>query len=341
MKIIYSEKNLLHAPRTEMDGKKGVFGPHPETPERAAAILKELRERHIGPELPPKTYGPEVLTAAHDPGLVDFFRRIMPAWAAGTGREGPVLPDVFALRGLNRRPKDPVRQAGWYCFDPQTPILPGTWEAALDAAACAVTGADLILDGERAVYSLCRPPGHHAGRDYYGGYCYLNNAAAAALRLLKRGRPAILDIDYHHGNGTQDIFYESGDVFFLSLHADPNGSYPCYSGYSDERGAGPGLGFTANFPLPPDADEGMYSSALEKALEEIRRYGPDFLILSLGVDTVDGDPIGGFRLPADSFPRLGGMIGSLGLPTLVVQEGGYSLRLAGQCVAGFLTGLGI
>jgi acetoin utilization deacetylase AcuC-like enzyme len=202
---------------------------------------------------------------------------------------------VFALRGLDRRPEDPVRQVGYYCFDPQTPLL----------------------EGDRLAYALCRPPGHHAGRDYYGRYCYLNNAALAAQRLLSRGRPAILDLDYHHGNGTQDIFYDSAEVLFVSLHADPNSSYPSFSGYREQRGSGAGLGFNL----------------------KIRAFQPDYLVVSLSVDTVQGDPVGGLQLPVESFPGLGKMIGSLALPSLVVQEGGYSLRLCGACVTGFLAGL--
>ena len=339
MRILYSEKHLLHAPREEMNGKAGAFQPHPEVPQRAIGILESLRERRLGEILQPRRYAPDVLTAVHDPGLIDFYRQVLPAWQARTGRPGPVLPDVFALRGLDRRPQDPVRQAGYYCFDPQTPILEGTWEAALEAAACAVTGADLLLEGNRLAYALCRPPGHHAGPDYYGGYCYLNNAALAARRLLDRGRPAILDIDYHHGNGTQDIFYASGQVLFVSLHADPDSSYPCFSGYLGERGTGAGRDCNLNFPLPAGTGEPAYREVLARALQAIRAFKPDFLVVSLGVDTVQGDPVGGLRLPAESFPGLGRMIGSLALPVLVVQEGGYSLRLAGPCVAGFLTGL--
>jgi acetoin utilization deacetylase AcuC-like enzyme len=339
MKIVYSEKHILHAPWEEMDGKAGLFRPHPEVPQRALGILESLRERRMGETIPPRQYGPEVLTAIHDPGLIDFYHRILPAWEARTGKPGPVLPDVFALRGLDHRPEDPVRQVGYYCFDPQTPLLQGTWEAAREAAACAVTGADLLREGDRPVYALCRPPGHHAGRDYYGGYCYLNNAALAAHRLLDRGRPAILDIDYHHGNGTQDIFYASGDVLFASLHADPNSCYPCYRGYREERGTGAGRGCNLNFPLPPGTGEQAYREVLAQALEEIRAFKPDFLVVSLGVDTVQGDPVGGLQLPAESFPGLGGLIACLELPVLVVQEGGYSLRLAGPCVSGFLTGL--
>jgi acetoin utilization deacetylase AcuC-like enzyme len=322
-----------------MDGKAGRFKPHPEVPQRATGILRSLRERGLGEPMAPRRFAPEVLTAVHDPGLIEFYQRVLPAWEARTGRPGPVLPDVFALRRLDHRPEDPVRQAGWYCFDPQTPLLEATWEAAWEAAACALTGAELLLEGERLAYALCRPPGHHAGRDYYGGYCYLNNAALAARRLLDGGRPAILDIDYHHGNGTQDIFYASAEVLFVSLHADPDRSYPCFSGYREERGTGAGLGFNLNLPLPPGTGEADYRAALAQALEKIRAFRPDFLVVSLGVDTVRGDPVGGLDLRVDSFPGLGGMIAVLGLPTLVVQEGGYSLRLAGGCVAGFLAGL--
>jgi acetoin utilization deacetylase AcuC-like enzyme len=308
-------------------------------PQRALGILESLREKSMGEVLPPRRYSLEELTAVHDPGLIEFYQRILPAWQARTGRPGPVLPDVFALRGLDRRPRDVVRQVGYYCFDPQTPLLEGTWEAACQAAACALTGADLLLEGERAAYALCRPPGHHAGRDYYGGYCYLNNAALAARRLLARGRPAVLDIDYHHGNGTQDIFYDSPEVLFASLHADPDTSYPCYSGYREQRGSAEGLGFNHNFPLPPGTNQEAYREILAQALEAIRAFRADFLVVSLGVDTVLEDPVGGLEVPVESFPGLGGMIGSLAVPVLVVQEGGYSLRLAGPCVAGFLAGL--
>jgi acetoin utilization deacetylase AcuC-like enzyme len=175
LRILYSEKHLLHEPREEFDGKASLFHPHPEAPQRAGGILEALREQGLGEPAPPREYGPEVLTAVHDPGLIGFYRRVLPAWEARTGKPGPVLPDVFALRSLDRRPQDPVRQAG---------------------------------------------------RDYYGRYCYLNNAALAARQLLSRGRPAVLDIDYHHGNGTQDIFYDSAEVLLVSLHADPDSSYP-------------------------------------------------------------------------------------------------------------------
>ena len=352
MIILVSPLHAGHAPRHEMDGELGAFRPSPEVPQRVEAILQALRGRGLGePQSPPPGPPPlEALHEAHDPGLVHFLSTIWPVWrervGVGAGHGGnavsgevAVIPDVFALRRLARRPADPLRQAGWYCFDPQTPLLEGTWEAALGAAGCALEGARRLSAGERLAYALCRPPGHHAGRDYYGGYCFLNNAALAACRLKRLGRTAVLDLDYHHGNGTQDIFYGTGEVLYVSLHADPDGAYPCFSGYRDETGEGDGRGANRNFPLPRDTDEAGYLAAFEAALEAVGRFRPESLVVSLGVDTVRGDPIGGMGLAPESFRRLGRLAGSLGRPTLVVQEGGYSLELAGPCVAFFLEGL--
>ncbi len=341
MIILYSPAHARHAPRFEMDAELGGFRPSPEVPARAEAILRVLRERGLGTaQTPPPAPPPlEALYEAHDPGLVRFLSTIRPIWSERIGRDVAVVPDVFALRRLARRPADPLRQAGWYCFDPQTPLLEGTWEAALTAAGCALEGAQRLAAGERLAYALCRPPGHHAGRDYYGGYCYLNNAAIAAARLRRLGPVAVLDVDYHHGNGTQDIFYGSGEVLYVSLHADPDTAYPCFSGYRDETGEGAGRGANLNFPLPRDTDEAGYLAALEAALEGIGRFRPECLVVSLGVDTARGDPIGGLGLAPESFRRLGARVGALGRPTLVVQEGGYSLDLAGPCAAWFLEGL--
>jgi acetoin utilization deacetylase AcuC-like enzyme len=339
VKIVYSKSHLLHAPQREMDGETSTFYPHHEIPQRAERILEVLRDDDIGEVIPPREYDPGSLEEVHDSGLIAFYHEVIPAWIARTGQPEPVIPDLFALRRPSERPEDPARQVGYYCFDPQTPLMEHTWEAVLASAGCALTAADLLLEGEAAVYALCRPPGHHAGRDYYGGYCYLNNAALAAGRLRHMGRPAILDIDYHHGNGTQDIFYDSAEVLYVSVHADPNFAFPCFSGYRNQRGEGAGTGFNANFPLPLDTDDTGYLAALEMALDEIRRFAADFLIISLGVDTVQGDPLGGFKISMESFRRIGGKIGRLGLPVMAAQEGGYNLSLAGRCVANFLEGI--
>jgi len=339
VKIVYSKTHLLHAPQREMDGETSTFYPHHEIPQRAERILEVLRAEDMGEVIPPREYDPAIVDEVHSPGLIEFYRKVIPAWIARTGQPEPIIPDLFALRHLSGRPEDPARQVGYYCFDPQTPFMERTWEAALSSARCALSAADLLLEGEDSVYALCRPPGHHAGRDYYGGYCYLNNAALAAKKLLQRGRPAILDIDYHHGNGTQDIFYSSAEVMYVSLHADPNFAFPCFSGYRNERGEGAGRGYNANFPLPLDTDEAGYHTALDMALDEIRRFAADFLVISLGVDTVREDPLGGLKLSKESFRPIGEKIGKLGTPVLVVQEGGYNLSLAGRCVANFLEGI--
>jgi acetoin utilization deacetylase AcuC-like enzyme len=238
------------------------------------------------------------------------------------------------------------------------PIVAGTYAAARAAANTALTGAALLLEGQRATYALCRPPGHHAGRDLYGGYCYLNNAAIAAQFLGVGGwespptpnlqpptpnpqlthRVAILDVDYHHGNGTQQIFYERGDVLFASIHADPARQYPYFAGHADERGAGAGLGANLNIPLEADVDDGRYLEALDEALRAVRAFDPRFLVVSAGFDTFGGDPIADFALSSAVYPQIGRRIAALGLPTLIVQEGGYAVEALGENAVGLLRG---
>jgi len=209
----------------------------------------------------------------------------------------------------------------------------------------ALTGAALLLEGQPLAYALCRPPGHHAGTDLYGGYCYLNNAAIAAQHLAggleraERHRVAILDIDFHHGNGTQQIFYEREDVLFVSIHADPAREYPFFAGYADERGAGAGLGYTLNYPLEAGVADGRYLAVLDRALAAVAEYAPRYLVLSAGFDTFGGDPIGDFALSTAAYPAIGRRIAALGLPTLVVQEGGYAIAALGENAAGLLRGL--
>jgi acetoin utilization deacetylase AcuC-like enzyme len=227
---------------------------------------------------------------------------------------------------------------GWFAFDASTPIVEGTWDAALAAARCAMTAAALVAEGERAAYALCRPPGHHAARGTFGGYCYLNNAALAAQYLLDEGRRrvAVIDVDYHHGNGTQEIFWERDDVLFVSLHGDPETEYPWFMGYAEERGSGRGEGFTLNLPLPAGTGWDAYRVALGTALEAVARFAPDAIVVSLGVDTFAADPISAFKLETRHYPMIGELLAGLGLPAVLVQEGGYAVAEIGENVAGVL-----
>jgi acetoin utilization deacetylase AcuC-like enzyme len=229
---------------------------------------------------------------------------------------------------------------GYYAIDAGTPIVAGTWEAVRLSAQVALTGQKLIAAGERAAFALCRPPGHHSGHDFYGGYCYLNNAAIAAQAFRASGarRVAILDVDYHHGNGTQEIFYRRPDVLTLSIHADPSQEFPYFIGYADEIGEGPGEGYHANLPLPWGAAWREYSAALDAAIRRTLQYKADALVVSLGLDTFEGDPISRFKLRSEDYPRLGAKIAGLDLPTLFVMEGGYAVEALGVNTLNVLTG---
>jgi acetoin utilization deacetylase AcuC-like enzyme len=334
VKVLYSDKHTLHRPRQEFEGLPPALGRHPEMPSRAEMILAALESRGHGPVLGPRTPRRPELEAVHAPELLDFLSEFC---ARDFGGREEVAADAFALHGWRfaARPRNLEWRFGLYCFDPQTPLQPGTWPAALAAAGCALGGARLLMDGEAAAYALCRPPGHHAGRAYFGGYCYLNNAAAAVPAAIG-ARVAILDLDFHHGNGTQDIFYECGEVMYVSLHADPHESYPYFSGYREETGEGRGSGTNLNFPLPKSCEYSRYRQALAEALEAIVRFGPVYLVVSLGTDILAEDPVGGMGMSVDGFGGLGEAVRELSLPTLVVQEGGYAVELVGECVAAFL-----
>jgi acetoin utilization deacetylase AcuC-like enzyme len=239
-----------------------------------------------------------------------------------------------------RCPSNITGRLGFYAMAGETSISAGTWEAALAAADVAVTAAAQLRKGERAAFALCRPPGHHAARDLYGGYCFLNNAAIAAQFLRDQGaaRVAILDVDFHHGNGTQDIFYDRADVLYVSLHGDPAQAFPYFSGFADEVGAGAGAGYNLNLPLPPATGFDAWADALTAALERIRRFGADALVVSLGVDTFAQDPISFFKLESADFTRYGRMIGGCKLPTLFVFEGGYAVAEVGVNAVNVLSG---
>ena len=336
MHIIHSPRHALHDGGMELH--RGALVPCFEMPSRVDHILAAIARAGWTVQAP-REYDDAVLSGVHDADYLAFLRGAHDAWRA-EGREGFMLPGAFPARGM-RRDRVPTglhARLGYYTFDAGSPIVAGTWQAAQAAAHCALTAADLVAAGERSAYALCRPPGHHAGRAMFGGYCFLNNAALAAQRLRDAGmaRVAVLDVDYHHGNGTQDIFWERDDVLFVSIHGDPDTEYPFYLGYADERGAGPGEGFNHNFPLPRGTDWTRYAQALDQALERIAGHAPQALVVSLGVDMFEGDPISQFRLRSDDFPRLGARIAALGLPTVLVQEGGYAVAEIGANVAAVL-----
>lgn len=333
MRIFWDDRQRLHAPAQELHN--GGFMPYAEHCGRAGSMLAALGATHAVADR-----GEAPLLRVHPRPYLDFLKSAYPDWKAA-GRPGDASGYVWPV--VRRRPLELDRidaRLGRYSMDASTPIAEGTWEGAYWSAQTALAGLDPVLAGERAAFALCRPPGHHAGADYTGGYCYLSNAAIAAeaARAAGRAKIAILDVDYHHGNGTQDIFLERSDVFFASLHADPRTDYPFYWGHADERGEGEGEGATLNLPLPRGTGRRDYEAALDRALEAIAGFGADLLICSFGADTFAGDPICSFALETADYGPVAGRIASLALPTLIVMEGGYAVDALGANVAEFLSG---
>ena len=334
MKVFYSESHSLHNPPFELfDG--GQHMPYLENPDRMERILSVLRKQDWVEILAPEDFGLDPIIAVHDAGYVDFLRTAYEEWTqVKTDYEKKaLLPATFTPRGWSHRPKSILGRAGYYMFDLSAPIMDGTYRAALGSANCALSGAKAIAGGEKSAFALCRPPGHHAGKSFCGGYCYLNNAAIAANWLSTLGKVAILDIDYHAGNGTQDIFYERGDVLSISIHADPDAEYPAFSGYAEETGAGQGSGLHRNYPLPAGTDDALYLSTLEEALGLVRSFAPAFLIVSAGMDLYSGDPLGTFKVTRAGIQQIGKRIAALGLPTLIVMEGGYNNTALGANIS--------
>ena len=336
VQVVHSPLHARHDGGMELH--RGALVPSFESPQRVQFILDALQQRGFD-VVPPRDIPEDRLHRVHDVEFVGFLRGAYARWAV-EGRDGSMLPSGFPARGLRRdhRPSGINGAMGYYTFDASTPIVAGTWDAALAAARCAMTAAALVAEGAGAAYALCRPPGHHAGRSFYGGYCYLNNASLAAQYLLDHGctRVAVLDVDYHHGNGTQEIFWEREDVMFVSLHATPESEYPYFLGYADERGAGRGEGCTLNLPLPLGTGWTGYCAALDVAFATIERYAPDALVVSLGVDTFEADPISAFKLTGPDYRQLGMRLAAPGLPTVLVQEGGYAVAEIGANVAAVL-----
>ena len=340
MHIFYNPDHAAHQGKLEM--YRGRMVPCHEVPQRQDQVLAALQARALGPLQTPSRFDDALLQRIHSPRYVRFLESAWQQWLALDPANAALdaIPSVWPTRGFRTdlEPENFAARMGLYSFDAGTPLTAGTWQAARGGADCALSAAAYIAHGGRAAFALSRPPGHHAGADFFGGYCFLNNAALAAQYLRDSGleRVAVLDVDYHHGNGTQAIFYERSDVFFASIHGDPLTEYPFFLGHADERGQGAGLGFNLNLPLSRGSDYARWSEALELALEAIAGYGAQALVVSLGVDTFAGDPISGFALQSQDYLRMGERIAHAGLPTVLVFEGGYAVDAVGVNVANVL-----
>jgi acetoin utilization deacetylase AcuC-like enzyme len=307
---------------------------HPETTYRAETILQAIEaESGRFTVIEPTDIPRSLLTGVHHKDLLELYQR---------AREIPLgqnfYPSVFPKRADTRGRPDDIRQAGYFCLDSGTPLTSTTWDAAYWSAASAAAAAVAVESGKTKVaYALCRPPGHHASRDLFGGYCYFNNAAIIARRFRGHGRVAILDIDFHHGNGTQDIFYRDPSVLFISIHGEPKEYFPFFSGYAHETGAASGAGFTMNHPLPKGCDGQEYLRVLSThVIPALKAFEPSLLILSAGFDTYLKDPIGAFALTTEDFNTVGGLLAGLDYPTVILQEGGYCVEELGLNVVSFL-----
>jgi acetoin utilization deacetylase AcuC-like enzyme/GNAT superfamily N-acetyltransferase len=324
--LVYNQNHQIHHVK-----EKGYV----EAPVRISVILKAFEGTDLVKAKPVRFFPEKHIRQVHNPDLVDFLKEI----SAATPEGRSVYPYIFPIRNPNRKPKELEVQTGYYCIDTFTPIHRNVWEAARTAVDCALTCADEILQGEPLCYALVRPPGHHAERNVYGGFCYLNTSAIAANYLSHYGKVAILDIDYHHGNGQQEIFYKRADVLTISLHGKPSTTYPYFAGYRKEKGEDEGLGFNHNFPLPDGTTPQDYRKVLSDALKLIEKFDPSYIVVACGLDTAKGDPTGSFNFTSKDFEKNGRMIGSLRIPTLVVQEGGYLSKTLGTNAQHFIKGL--
>lgn len=342
MLTFYNELHAQHRGRHEFF--RGALVPCFEKPERADSVLAELGRRGLGRIVTPQGVPLMSLERIHTPRYLHFLRTAWSDWLAldpaNTGRDA--FPSVWPVRSLRHdiEPDNFTARMGLYSMDSGTPLTAGTWTAAKTGADCAVNAAHALRLGERGAFVLSRPPGHHAGRDFFGGYCFLNNAALAAQHMLDDGarKVAILDIDYHHGNGTQSIFYDRSDVLFISIHADPRSEYPFYLGHADERGDGAGHGFNMNLPLAQGSSAQAWFAALETACIRLGSFGADALVVSLGVDTFVGDPLSRFALQSADYLKIGERLAYVNLPTAFIFEGGYAVKELGVNVVNVLEG---
>ena len=342
MKTFYSPVHLDHDPQVQFEA--GHLLPAVEIPVRVEKVRVALEARRIGPIVAPAAFDDAAILAVHDGGLVGFLAEAWEEWTKRYGKGAPVaIPSAWPPPGLRSghhdggHNDDIETRLGRYAFSCDAPIAHGTWVAAREAVNVALSAAAAIQGGEKSAFALTRPPGHHASHDVFGGFCYLNNAAIAAAWLTKAGlKTAILDVDYHHGNGTQSIFYNRADVFFCSVHADPAFAYPHYLGFADERGDGDGEGFNLNLPLPLGTDWARYDEALKFAIGAVKHMDPDVVVVSLGLDTYIEDPIAGFRLKSADYLRLGARLAELHKPVLFLFEGGYCFDALGELTTNVL-----
>ncbi|MYM33087.1 histone deacetylase family protein [Duganella sp. FT94W] len=342
MLTFYNELHAQHQGRHEFF--RGELVPCFDQPARADSVLAELGRRGLGRIVTPHGVPLMSLERIHTPRYLHFLRNAWSEWVAldpaNAGKDA--IPSVWPVRTLRSdiEPHNFAARMGLYSMDSGTPLTAGTWTAAKTGADCAVNAAHALRLGERGAFVLSRPPGHHAGADFFGGYCFLNNAALAAQHLLDDGarKVAIIDIDYHHGNGTQSIFYQRSDVLFISIHADPRDEYPFYLGHADERGDGAGHGFNLNLPLAAGSSTQAWFTALETACIRIGSFAPDALVVSLGVDTFAGDPLSRFALHSADYLKIGERLAWLNLPTAFIFEGGYAVKELGVNVVNVLEG---
>jgi acetoin utilization deacetylase AcuC-like enzyme len=339
MLTAYSDDHRLQNARFELvDGK---LLPPFENPLRADQVLAQVQRVGLGQVLPIQEFGLEPILRIHDPKYVAFLQAAWPDWVTAHG-DYDALPLNWAVRTMrhDRVPETIDGKLSYYSFDAGTPITSGTWGAITASANVALTAQQQIVQGASAAFALCRPPGHHAAKDFYGGYCFFNNAAIAAQAFRDAGaeRVAVLDVDYHHGNGTQAIFYDRADVLFLSLHSHPSHEYPYFLGFEDELGEGEGEGYNQNYPLPWGTSWDTYQVAFENALSRIKAYSPDVVVVSLGVDTFEHDPISEFKFKSEDYLKLGAGLANLKKPTLFVMEGGYAIEQIGVNMVNVLMG---
>jgi len=335
MRIFYTPTHWLHDTRDLVINDQVYL--IEEIPERADILKNSIEQSRLGIAVEPQDHGLTPIRSLHDPGYIDFLQTIYKQGKTFYQADRALLPETFSSRRPFRKTAHPIGALGYYSFGTYSPILAGTWEAAYWSAQCAISAAEYTQKEHETSYAICRPPGHHAGKDYYGGFCYLNNAGLAAQTLSDK--VAILDIDYHHGNGTQDIFYTNPAVLYFSIHANPDEEYPYFWGASDEKGISGGFQSNFNYPLALGTSDTAYLETLDTCLLELALQNPDYLVISLGMDILVGDPSGGFNITLSGFKEIARRIARLtnnGLPTIIIQEGGYNLEVLGLSIVTFL-----